>query len=910
MAFSNHVKVLFGADTKGFQKGLQQASTQTNKFADTFKSKMAGLLGGALFIKATKDTINFGAEIGDLSSRLGVTAEFLQKMQYASEQNGSSAEQASKALEKLSRSIGEADIGSKLYVDTFAQLGVAIRDSSGALKSTEQILMEVSDGLKNTKDPAIRLKNAMDLMGRSGSAMLQFMKDGSANVQKFGKQAEDLGVILGNDNVKALQDASGALEEMGRSFKTLLATGAKPISGAVKTLNSLLQGAIGIVKDYGGEIVALTGILLAGKIKTLAMSVATGTLTLAQSSLGLVIGGNARSMKLFLGAMKAVALRDFTKATKALRLALASMNVVALANPFVLFLAGITAILAPLYLFQKRIGKTTAEIKEMEKLAVGKLQDNFTALQGKVEQAKNKVAELKKELNGVAGTTIELPLTKQLEDAVAVQEKLLEKQKKLQGFGMQFDKEQLQRAVEDYEAMLNHVKERGDSELKVIEYSTKLEKSKQALLDIQTQELEVALGLKNNAEQQAELAKKIADEETARVEQLEHLFDGTAQHIIDLKRETELLEALKKGGKKLAEETKERHKFEDMVKKLYEKGNISLKEAVDHVSNRLAVGKEINLIEGQINAKAEKKAGLDEAEIQRAKDLLEQRKQNKKAIENELAVLELRAKGDNDLADALEKQLEMREQALEIAEKLGVNEAKGIELVEKRAFLLKEASQKELDAQAERIKADNVMLWAQTEIDRKTTRADRRRIRSARRILRWEEQIRKLKDHDDPWSQRELKRLEALKNQEMKLVIDDQAKEALDGIAGEKVKLEDQHKAQMKALNDRLAEIKKQEAQMQAKANQEKEKIAQAGKAQVADNAKALNEIAQASVDKIKSIAENMVINVPPAQNYVNVSAPSIPPVNNSVNISIESDMKQETQEEILSTLQGQFVNQ
>ena len=223
MAFTDHVKAKIGADTKGLQDGLARAESRAAKFKKVMSSRLAGGLGLAAFTAAAKKTIDFGAAIGDLSDRLGVSAEFLQTMQFAAEQNGSSSEEASKAMEKLSKSIGEAEIGSKLYVDAFKKLGVELRNADGSLKSTEKITMEVADGLQGIEDPAIRVHTAFALMGRSGTAMTQFMKDGGSKIEAFGKQAKDMGIIVGNENVKALQDASGELEKASRSFSVLAA---------------------------------------------------------------------------------------------------------------------------------------------------------------------------------------------------------------------------------------------------------------------------------------------------------------------------------------------------------------------------------------------------------------------------------------------------------------------------------------------------------------------------------------------------------------------------------------------------------------------------------------------------------------------------------------------------------------
>ena len=153
-------------------------------------------------------------------------------------------------LRNCPKSIGEAEVGSKLYKDAFDRLGVSTRDAGGNLKSTEQIMMEVADGLKNTADPAIRVKTAFDLMGRSGTAMLQFMAKGSGNMKEFGDKAKQLGLIVQNDQVKALQDASGAMEEMGRTFQSFLASAAKPITAVIKGMSAVLKTLTGFVREW------------------------------------------------------------------------------------------------------------------------------------------------------------------------------------------------------------------------------------------------------------------------------------------------------------------------------------------------------------------------------------------------------------------------------------------------------------------------------------------------------------------------------------------------------------------------------------------------------------------------------------------------------------------------------------
>ena len=145
-------------------------------------------------------------------------------------------------MEKLSKSVGEAEIGTKLYADAFKRLGVDIRDAEGNLKSTEQITKDVANGLKEIDDPAVKVKTAFDLMGRSGTAMIQVMQNGEQGLDDFAQSARDMGMIVGQDNVRQLQEASGKIEIMNRSWKVFLAEIATPVANAFQVILVGLRG--------------------------------------------------------------------------------------------------------------------------------------------------------------------------------------------------------------------------------------------------------------------------------------------------------------------------------------------------------------------------------------------------------------------------------------------------------------------------------------------------------------------------------------------------------------------------------------------------------------------------------------------------------------------------------------------
>ena len=213
MAFTDHVKTKIGADTKGLQDGLAQAEARAAKFKKVMTSRLAGGLGAAAFAAAAQKSINFGAAIGDLSDRLGVSAEFLQSMQHAAEQNGISADAAAIAMQRFTRRVAEAQANGGTLAETLNSLGIKMTDNQGNARNTEAMFNDFADALKNTENPAEKLRIAFQFLDTEGAALTQMFQKGKPSIAEYGEQARKSGLILRNDTVKALQDASGELEQ-------------------------------------------------------------------------------------------------------------------------------------------------------------------------------------------------------------------------------------------------------------------------------------------------------------------------------------------------------------------------------------------------------------------------------------------------------------------------------------------------------------------------------------------------------------------------------------------------------------------------------------------------------------------------------------------------------------------------
>ena len=246
-----------------------------DKFSKTFNKAKAGLAGIGKAAKtslkalggvslafagiataiavALKGSFQFIDALGKTASRTGVSVNFLQAFQIAAEESGSSVEGANKALEKFSRNIGEAGRGLKTQADIFKDLGVELRDVSGNLRGTEEVLLDVADGIQALGSNAEKNSALANLFGREGIKLFNVINSGSEGVGQLTERLNELGISLSERSVRgveAFNDSFNILTSQLNNLKDNVFVAFTPI---LQTFTNQLSGAFkNTVKEFGG----------------------------------------------------------------------------------------------------------------------------------------------------------------------------------------------------------------------------------------------------------------------------------------------------------------------------------------------------------------------------------------------------------------------------------------------------------------------------------------------------------------------------------------------------------------------------------------------------------------------------------------------------------------------------------
>ena len=128
------------ASVKGNLEGLSAAASKVN---GVLAGLGAALSLGAL-VAAGKAAIDTADGLDELAQKTGISVEALSTLQRVAEHEGIAVDAFATALRKLSGAMVEAAGGAKEQSDTFSRLGVSVRDASGQLRPTEDVLLDLA----------------------------------------------------------------------------------------------------------------------------------------------------------------------------------------------------------------------------------------------------------------------------------------------------------------------------------------------------------------------------------------------------------------------------------------------------------------------------------------------------------------------------------------------------------------------------------------------------------------------------------------------------------------------------------------------------------------------------------------------------------------------------------------------
>ena len=234
-----------------------------DKKLDKVDEKLEGLVGmaesvaGALGIafglhevsEFIQGQIELGAQLAHTSEILGLSVGDLQAFEYAAKNAGLGAEEADTALRFLNKNLGEAATGNDAAAQAFQKLGVTVKDATGKVRPTQDVLAEVADGISKLPSPAEKTAKAMELFGRAGARMIPLLNKGSKGISEFYDEFEQLGGGIDEEFVAAAEEGEHQMNKLGLAFKGAKATIAGALLPAFTHLVEKVTSVVGWFRE-------------------------------------------------------------------------------------------------------------------------------------------------------------------------------------------------------------------------------------------------------------------------------------------------------------------------------------------------------------------------------------------------------------------------------------------------------------------------------------------------------------------------------------------------------------------------------------------------------------------------------------------------------------------------------------
>lgn len=263
----------------------------------------AGLIGS--LGKLAYSSITAADDLETLSKQTGISTDELQKMQYASELVDVSVEDIVGALKKMKPKMDASN-------ETFKKLGVSVTDVDGNLRSATDVFYDSLGALSKVGNETERDQLAMELFGKGADSLAGIIDDGGKALRDYGKEAEDLGLIMGGDTLDSLNEMNDTLSRsksvikssLGRLGATAAKTFAPALEKAAKVVDKLSEKLRNLTPEQTELITKIAGVVavvaplliglgktisLVGKVLAIVPKVTAAINLLSASALGPII---------------------------------------------------------------------------------------------------------------------------------------------------------------------------------------------------------------------------------------------------------------------------------------------------------------------------------------------------------------------------------------------------------------------------------------------------------------------------------------------------------------------------------------------------------------------------------------------------------------------------------------------
>ena len=173
----------------------------------------------AATIALTKMSMTSIDNLSKTANKIGATTEALAGLQFAAELTGVSAETMNMAMQRMTRRVSEAAMGTGEAVKALKELGINAYELE-RLPLDEQMNV-VADAMQNVGSQSDRVRLAMKLFDSEGVALVNTLAGGSEALKEYAAEAEHLGLTISDIDAAKIEAANDSITRAKKVFTGL-----------------------------------------------------------------------------------------------------------------------------------------------------------------------------------------------------------------------------------------------------------------------------------------------------------------------------------------------------------------------------------------------------------------------------------------------------------------------------------------------------------------------------------------------------------------------------------------------------------------------------------------------------------------------------------------------------------------
>lgn len=208
----------------------------------------------AVFSKAIDGIHKLSEEMNTLSNRastLKTTTDWLQAFNYAAASSGVNIESANTALDRFSKTVGEAALGNLAAVTTLKDLGIKIYDVQGNVRPLNDLFVETAKKLSGMDGSAKSSALAIQAMGRNAQQIAPMLGAVAQGSDAMAASVQKANASVTPENVAKWKELADTFQKNIQQWTAFAANNfADPVKSGFEAIASAISGTLPLLQQF------------------------------------------------------------------------------------------------------------------------------------------------------------------------------------------------------------------------------------------------------------------------------------------------------------------------------------------------------------------------------------------------------------------------------------------------------------------------------------------------------------------------------------------------------------------------------------------------------------------------------------------------------------------------------------